>query len=375
MTQSVFEALPQSVILRTFSYLDYANLCRVSQTCSHFEKLASSDILWKDLVLKRWPERHHCTVLEQLVNNDDLVTETTSDKAAVDNYSTANYTNTYWSWKRTYLGDLKWEHIVKSDEKNRKRGNTVDGGLKPISSDENFPGIQKGRSYCASCWRPVNSCICDSLTSEQYCNCRVRIVVLQHPKCQVSIGTLRILKHTFKYCDIFVGKDFSEGKHPDLDVLLNDDSYTPLLLYPGPNATDVKTLQTRSNDMPSTDKWHCLGCTCDQRSSHSNSPRYLVIAIDGTWSHAKYLYRFNPRIQRIRQIMLPSPEPSIYHALKREPRPTCISTVEAVGRAIGILGWDSEEFLMEDLLRPLHRIIQIQREFHARNKLNSLTLG
>ncbi|KAK9768368.1 hypothetical protein K7432_001032 [Basidiobolus ranarum] len=376
MTCSEFESLPRTALLEIFSYLDYVTLCRVGQTCKYLEKLASSDVLWKFLVLFRWPERHSYINSDQNPEKTDCALTTESIFQDVVDHSSSNYTNTYWSWKRTYLGDLRWERIVKADEKNRKRGNTVDGGLKLLSNNKNnTPCVQKSRSYCSSCWRPVNSCICDSLTPEQYCNCRARIVVLQHPKCQVNIGTLRILKHTFKYCDIFVGKDFSEGKHPELDVLLEDETYIPLLLYPGPNATDVKTLLVGGEETLPVDKWQCLGCQCHQESSNSGSPRYLIIAIDGSWTHSKYLYRFNPRIQKLHQIMLPSPEPSVYHALKREPKPTCISTVEAVGRAVGILGWSSEEFLMEDLLRPLHRIIQIQREFCAKNKLDKLTLS
>lgn len=70
----------------------------------------------------------------------------------------------------------------------------------------------EAREECGRCWRPVRSCICSALTAQLYCNCRVRIMILQHPRCQVSIGTIRILKTTFKYCQIVIGKDFKAGR-------------------------------------------------------------------------------------------------------------------------------------------------------------------
>ncbi|KAF9171735.1 hypothetical protein BGX20_007038, partial [Mortierella sp. AD010] len=106
-------------------------------------------------------------------------------------------------------------------------------------------------------------------------------------------------------------------------------------------------------------------------------PYKLVIALDGSWSHAKIMYRCNPRLQQLTQIKFPNPPQSIYHDLKPEPKPTYTSTAEAVGQAVALLGWPennhidlskegqdksltSAQLLLEDLIRPLKIMIEIQ---------------
>src|SRR5690348_5828637 len=43
-----FWALPEHCIVHIFGYLDVPNLMNVSLTCKTFNKLASTDTLWKD---------------------------------------------------------------------------------------------------------------------------------------------------------------------------------------------------------------------------------------------------------------------------------------------------------------------------------------
>ena len=297
----------------------------------------------------------------------------------------------------------------------------------------------EAREECGRCWRPVRSCICSALTPQLYCNCRVRIMILQHPRCQVSIGTIRILKTTFKYCQIVIGKDFKAGRSlgkapyhvgsgimtlvvaerlkdndPDaafvtvleLDQALDDSNCTPLLLYPSHAAVDIKTLVSinPSNLAPST-RYFCQDCTHphestsvetgskDQAQNNSNNetpspyPYKLIIALDGSWSHAKIMYRCNPRLQQLTQIKFSNPPQSIYHELKPEPKVTYTSTAEAVSQAVALLGWPTDsasessansamsdapvsdaQLLHEDIIRPLRKMIEIQDTIQDQQK-------
>ncbi|KAF9577501.1 hypothetical protein BGW38_007248, partial [Lunasporangiospora selenospora] len=118
------------------------------------------------------------------------------------NFTALAWTNTLWTWKRTFFGDCRFV-----ESKDVLTPNRIDH----VHYRNN---AQDSREECSRCWRPTLSCICSALTPQLYCNCRVRILILQHPRCQVSIGTIRILKMTFKYCQVLIGKDFHEKKFP-----------------------------------------------------------------------------------------------------------------------------------------------------------------
>ncbi|KAI7817333.1 DTW domain-containing protein [Gamsiella multidivaricata] len=237
-------------------------------------------------------------------------------------------------------------------------------------------------------------------------------MILQHPRCQVSIGTIRILKMSFKYCQIVIGKDFKTGRSAELDQALGDPNCSPLLLYPSHSAVDIQTLAPEpSLPLPvapsdgsngttqhaAQSRYFCQDCIHDQSAdstdmmNDANNPQStsptpypykLIIALDGSWSHAKIMYRCNPRLQQLAQIKFPNPPQSIYHGLKPEPKATYTSTAEAVGQAVALLGWPTvsgsafaedgssteAELLLEDLVRPLKKMIEIQDTIQDQQK-------
>ncbi|KAF9132897.1 hypothetical protein BGW39_011083 [Mortierella sp. 14UC] len=306
-------------------------------------------------------------------------------------YTPLAWTNTFWTWKRTFFGNCRFV-----ESKDISTPNRIDHAAHRSNRDE-------AREECGRCWRPIRSCICSALTPQLYCNCRVRIMILQHPRCQVSIGTIRILKTTFKYCQIVIGKDFKAGRSLELDQALEDPSCTPLLLYPSHAAVDIQTLVSTgsSTTTPST-RYFCQDCihphepstvvtgagAKDQEQSKDNEtpssyPYKLIIALDGSWSHAKIMYRCNPRLQQLTQIKFPNPPQSIYHELKPEPKTTYTSTAEAVSQAVALLGWPCDatsttssmtdaQLLHEDIIRPLKKMIEIQDTIQDQQKEQQL---
>jgi len=61
-----------------------------------------------------------------------------------------------------------------------------------------------------------------------------------------------------------------------------------------------------------------------------------LIAIDGTWSHAKRLYRENTWLHGKRHVRLQPTAPSNYR-IRKEPKPEYISTIEAIVEALRII--------------------------------------
>ncbi len=64
-------------------------------------------------------------------------------------------------------------------------------------------------------------------------------------------------------------------------------------------------------------------------------PEQLVV-LDGTWPHAHTLYDQNPWLEALPHFTLP-PGPESNYRIRKEPRPSYLSTVEAVFRALSIL--------------------------------------
>ncbi|KAG0273211.1 hypothetical protein BGZ95_010971 [Linnemannia exigua] len=431
--------------------LSARTLCRLCCCSRRLNHLASADQLWQGLTLARFPDRHWPTTdqknldmirvrrehqqkllapstassaqgtsvqeqeassssdLQQEQDNSDHDEERQNKKqkrtkfysrfeqrahrrkfASLDpelQYTPLAWTNTFWTWKRTFFGNCRFV-----ESKDVSTPNRIDHAAHRSNSDV-------AREECGRCWRPIRSCICSALTPHLYCNCRVRIMILQHPRCQVSIGTIRILKTTFKYCQIVIGKDFKAGRSLELDQELENPNCTPLLLYPSHAAVDIQTLVSTdpSISTPPT-RYFCQDCIHSREPSTDETgaevkdlaqnkdnktpspyPYKLIIALDGSWSHAKIMYRCNPRLQQLTQVKFPSPPQSIYHELKPEPKTTYTSTAEAVSQAVALLGWPSvsmstsagltdAQLLHEDIIRPLKKMIEIQDTIQDQQK-------
>ena len=134
-------------------------------------------------------------------------------------------------------------------------------------------------------------------------------------------------------CLVFRGKRFP-GKHEDLRAILA--SPHSLLLYPSPDAVEIKSLKL------------------DPEQSRN------VVIIDGTWPQAKAIYASNPTLHSVRQIKLITNSVSSYN-IRTQPSDGCLSTLEAAVEVLCELeGCDSYR---RQLLKPL----EVLCEFQLRN--------
>ncbi len=141
-------------------------------------------------------------------------------------------------------------------------------------------------------------CVCASI---QRVNNRTRVQLIVHPKeRRHPLGTLRFLE--LGLGNIRIDSDFEPKPPPDLQ--------DALLLFPGPDALPVDQLGARA---PKT-----------------------VVAIDGTWSQAKNLFRDNPWLQTLPRCALPEHGVSRYR-VRKEPVAGYVSTLEAVLSVLEVL--------------------------------------
>ncbi|RKP14152.1 hypothetical protein BJ684DRAFT_19419 [Piptocephalis cylindrospora] len=284
------DALDQATWLRVLSYLDPPTLQQLCQVSHHFRRLASANHLWKPWTLAHYPLAHPPNLYFQpnLHPRGPRKWKFTISAPEVDPRA---YLNTLSSWKATYRADCIRRRVHPSQPTTKPARQKHQ--LYPIVSTSSASQTTS-RPPCTSCGRPIRACLCPILqTIQPHDNATCHILILQHPKCQVSIGTLRILMRAFTHIQTICDVDFSPGRYADA------------------------VSWASSSTAPFT------------------SPRTLI-AIDGTWSHAKSLLHYNPHLlSRLPAIHLPSPPPSVFGLLKPEPKVHCVSTAEAMAQAIG----------------------------------------
>lgn len=158
---------------------------------------------------------------------------------------------------------------------------------------------------CYRCLRPEDLCYCERMPSVPTAT---RVVILQHPHERTHpFGTARLARMCMPNAAVHVPiPGFTGTLCKVLDV--PEDS---AVLFPHPDADDLATIPEA--EWPST-----------------------LIAIDGTWSHAKRVYRENPWLHTKRHVRLQPSAPSNYR-IRKEPKPEYISTIEAIVEALRII--------------------------------------
>lgn len=189
------------------------------------------------------------------------------------------------------------------------------------------------REVCPSCGRPRVVCICAHIHPIET---RTRVIVLQHPReSEVPINTIRIARLVVPSMQLFVGVEFDQDRA--LDAALSDPGHPPILLFPGPNARDLRT----------------------EPPTHPVS----LVLVDGTWSQAARLVRRNPRLRSLPQYAFVPSAPSNYR-IRREPHEQFVASIEALAEVLTLL--EPSGFDPSPLLAPFRAMVDIQLEYAAR---------
>ncbi len=160
------------------------------------------------------------------------------------------------------------------------------------------------RDLCLRCLRPKNSCYCQWTKD---IDCKIKFVFLMHPKeaRKQRTGTGRLAHLCLPGSKIIVGIDFTQNE--ELNSLLKDPSYFPMLMYPG---DDVYTAKS--------EKLH----------SQLKGRIPLIIIIDSTWFCSKKMIKLSNNINCLPRLSFYSSYKSIF-TFKHEPEEYCVSTIES----------------------------------------------
>lgn len=161
------------------------------------------------------------------------------------------------------------------------------------------------REECYVCYRAKKNCLCDSIKPFPT---RMRFVILMHTEeaRKQKTGTARLAKMCLTNAELLVGTDFTDNDR--VNSLLRDPSYSPFVLYPGPEAVNFKT---PGNDLAAEGK------------------TLLVFVIDGTWRGARKLLNKSRNIRALPRLSFSRGYSSKF-VFKKQPMAHCVSTIEAI---------------------------------------------
>jgi DTW domain-containing protein len=176
---------------------------------------------------------------------------------------------------------------------------------------------------CQVCLRPEAICMCAKVVPLVT---RTRVLILQHPaEIDFELGTAGLLKQSLPHCALRPGLSW-----PSLAAALGEGDAVQ---------RDWAVVWTASLPRPLTEAELTMPAVrMDSHGKHPGAPPTGIVLLDGTWSQAKALWWRNAWLLRLQRIVLHPAHASIYGRLRREPRRTALSTLEAAADALVACG-------------------------------------
>ena len=188
-----------------------------------------------------------------------------------------------------------------------------------------------GRPSCLRCFRPTTNCICRHFSEGPLVENRTGVVILQHPRERFHpLGTARIARLGLSRVRV------------EVSPVRRDRSLTHRLELPPKTGLLYPHAQARRLDSVPPSAW----------------PAHLLV-LDGTWAHARQLYRENRWLGELPHFELAPSEPGRYR-IRGEPHLHCLSTVEAIVQSLQVL--EPQTPGLESLLGVFDAMIDAQVE-------------
>jgi DTW domain-containing protein YfiP len=200
---------------------------------------------------------------------------------------------------------------------------------------------------CATCGKPEALCICDAVNPVAT---RHALLILQHPQEQDrDLGTARLAALQLANSRLAVGLSW-----PSLAAALGRpaDPRRWATLHPWSGAGGGTGGGTGG-------RLSVAGVDDPRHAAEILASLEGVIVLDGSWSQAKALWWRNPWLLKTRRLALDPPGPSLYGALRREPRASALSTIEAAAFCLAAL--DGNATILDRALHPFRALLERYR--------------
>ncbi len=171
------------------------------------------------------------------------------------------------------------------------------------------------RLFCRRCRRPSSGCYCALLEPFQS---EPRFIILTEPReAKHRLGTARMAHLCLANSSLYEGVNFSDDERVNREI--DDPGNYPVLLYLSPAAINLSRLS-----------WS------ERQPLFPDDRKLIVLVLDGTWKSVRKMIRLSKNLARLPKICFDPPTPSAYR-IRREPRPDCYSTIEAIHQVIELL--------------------------------------
>lgn len=168
------------------------------------------------------------------------------------------------------------------------------------------------RLFCCRCRRPRSGCYCSLIAPFES---DPRFIILSQPReAKHRLGTGRMAHLCLANSLLFEGVDFSADKRVNREI--DDPANCPVLLHLSSSSINLSRLP-----------WS------QRQSLFSSNRKPVVLVLDGTWKSVRKMIRVSENLAGLPMIRFDPPTPSAYR-IRREPRPQCYSTIEAIHQVI-----------------------------------------
>ena len=183
------------------------------------------------------------------------------------------------------------------------------------------------------------------------------ILVLQHPqepsRKDNAVSSARILEETVSPCHVAVGLSWRnlEQALKGFDAIAGVDEFKKPALWA---TLYLGTKKQSQSEEPMEPGLYYLDKKGEPREP-DDAPIGGLILLDGTWAQAKTMWWRNAWLLKTKRLHLVPKEKSLYGSIRKEPRPECVSTVEAAAETLSFMGIDPnvEKALKENFLQCL----------------------
>lgn len=190
----------------------------------------------------------------------------------------------------------------------------------------------EARPTCYACNRPTSYCLCGfAKPFEAHCN----FLILQHPNERKKYySTARIVTKTLLNSKLMRGLEFEISEFNKYCSM--DKTY---LLFPDEEAKD---------------------CECIDLNQENT-----VIVVDGTWSEAKKIIKYNPILKTLPTLTFKRKLISNYR-IRKQPKENYLSTLECIGYLLQLnsvaFGHPDRAKIYDSLFGAFNRMVEMQLE-------------
>jgi DTW domain-containing protein YfiP len=205
--------------------------------------------------------------------------------------------------------------------------------------------LPKYRNLCVTCLQPDFSCYCKHVKKV---NPNIKFVILIHPiEFRRRIATGRMAHLSLENSLLVMGQDYTHNKQ--INQIIDDPEYQSVILYPGQKSLNLTT----DFEKAKTTLFH-------------PGKKLALFVIDGTWATARKTMRLSQNLKNLPRVGFIPPGLSQFR-VRKQPKPECYSTIEAIHHSIELLGeivgFDTETRKHDQLIHLFKKVIDRQVEF------------